>query len=104
MNENIQKWDLTTAQGFQKALASISPIAQAILNPVGFLIDFFNTDNSKQAELAERLIRTGKEEGADEIEITLKKSAGGKLNIPEEYKVDISFGKDDEMTIRVKYK
>ena len=102
MNENMEmkKWDLTTAQGFLNALAFTSPIAGIF----SFLKDFFNTDNSKQAELAKELIEISKKEGVDEIEIKMKKTAGMKLKLPEEYKVEANIGKDDEMTIIVKYK
>lgn len=104
MNENIQKWDLTTEQGYQTAVDYVGYLFPITRRIFGFLKDFFNTDNSKQAELAERLISTGKEKGARKMVIKLKKSAGLKLNLPEEYKVEASLGKDDEMSIEVTYK
>ncbi len=68
------------------------------------ILDIFNTDTSKQAKAAEELIKAGKENGVDEMEIKLKQFAGGKLNIPEDFNIDVQIGKSEETVIKVKYK
>lgn len=106
MNKNMEmkKWDLTTEQGYKNAVDYVDLFFPITSRIIGFFKDFFNTDNSKQAELAEKIIRKGKEDGVGKMSIKLKKSVGLKLNIPEEYKVDASLGKEDEMIIEVTYK
>ena len=61
-------------------------------------------DKSKR-ETIECLIRSGKEQGVDEMEIKTKDTRGLKLNIPtEDIKVDFVAGNDNETIIKVKYK
>lgn len=96
-----EKWDLTTDQGVLKAIVLLGTPIPSIL---AFLRDFFNTDTSKQAEMVERLIRQGKKDGVDEMEIKLKKFAGISLNIPEDVNIELKAGKDEETIIKVKYK
>jgi hypothetical protein len=58
-----------------------------------------------QKDTAEQLIKRGKEEGVDEMEITIKNSRGFKLNIPDDgLKIDTLIGADEKMHIKVKYK
>lgn len=61
-------------------------------------------DKSKR-ETIECLIRSGKEQGVDEMEIKTKDTSGLKLNIPtEDIKVDFVAGNDNDTIIKVKYK
>ena len=67
----------------------------------------FSSDTLKlQKETAEQLIKRGKEEGVDAMEITVNNSRGFKLNMPidESLKIDTMIGADEKMHIKVKYK
>lgn len=66
----------------------------------------FNSDTSeRQAKAAEELIKQGKENGVDNMEITIDNTKGFKLNIPiEDVKIDTMIGGDEKMIIKVKYK
>lgn len=108
--KKIENFDLTNSKGIQKIAELIYPLA--ISNPTLFLakyaIDKF-TDLTKswetQKDVIEKLIKRGKNEGVDEMEITIQNSRGLKLNIPaEEAQIDTVIGSDEKMHIRVKYK
>lgn len=108
--KKFENFDLTNSKGIQKIAELISPLA--ISNPTLFLakyaIDKF-TDLTKswetQKDVIEKLIKRGKNEGVDEMEITIQNSRGLKLNIPaEEAQIDTVIGSDEKMHIRVKYK
>jgi hypothetical protein len=96
-------WDLTQKKDLDLVMAMFPT-----LSLTGFvykkILDIFNTDTSKQAKAAEELIKAGKENGVDEMEIKLKQFAGGKLNIPEDVNIDVQIGKSEETVIKVKYK
>ena len=71
------QYNLTTKEGIQKAKESLT-----FVNPVAsFLIKIaekvLKSDNSKeQAQLAEELIKQGKKNKVDEMEITLSNTKG----------------------------
>ncbi|WP_179400670.1 hypothetical protein [Burkholderia guangdongensis] len=113
-----QKWDLTTNQGMGQALASLkdNPLYKALgFEPTVYLlgkaIDFVKSafDNGPtiqaQREAAEAMIKAGRENGAESIEITMDQDAGlglkGKFG-PEN--VEAKVGKSGKMTVKVKYK
>lgn len=81
----MEKYDLTTPEGrknVEKRLALIAPVPYFIYKMGKTL---FSSDNTKvQAEAAGKLIKKGKEEGVDEMEIKVKNSKGFKLNVPYE--------------------
>jgi 2-keto-3-deoxy-6-phosphogluconate aldolase len=67
----------------------------------------FSSETLKlQKDTAEQLIKRGKEEGVDEMEITVKNARGFKLNMPidENLKINTLIGADEKMHIKVKYK
>lgn len=67
----------------------------------------FSKDTIKaQQEAAESLIKKGKENGVDEMEITVDNTRGFKLNVPmdDDVKIDTVVGADEKMVIKVKYK
>ena len=57
-----------------------------------------------QKRMAEDIIRCGRENGIDEMEIKINNRKGLKLNIPEDVKLETMIGTDDSMTLKVKYK
>jgi len=98
-----KKYDLT-----KKEVLDVVYLMFPIIKIGKDLIDsiFNNTETiSKQQEAAEALIKRGKEEGVDEMEITLDNNKGFKLNVPiEGVKIDTLIGSNDKMTLKVKYK
>ncbi len=98
-----KKYDLT-----KKEVLDVVYLMFPIIKIGKDLIDsiFNNTETiSKQQEAAEALIKRGKEEGVDEMEITLDNHKGFKLNVPiEGVKIDTLIGSNDKMTLKVKYK
>lgn len=66
--------------------------------------DFLNTDTSKQAKTLEDLIRVGKENNVGKMDIKMKKFVGGKINTPDDIKIDMQLGKGEETVIIVEYK
>ena len=107
----MEKYDLTTKDGLQTALDVLE--STFMFNPtialIKYVIDKF-TDLSKsldaQQKAAEVLIRQGKENGVDDMEITMNNKRGFKLNVPidEGVKIDTMIGSDEKMTIKVRYK
>ena len=99
-----KKYDLTK----EDVLWAVLGDWNSIIKVGKSLIDSFfnNTESiSKQQEAAEALIKRGKEEGIDEMEITLDNHKGFKLNVPiEGVKIDTLIGSNDKMTLKVKYK
>lgn len=96
------KYDLTNKKGINSAIEFL-----IAANPVlAFLKALFTTDTIKaQQEAAEQLIKKGKENGVDEMEIIVDNTRGFKLNVPvEDIKFDTFVGADEKMHIKVKYK
>lgn len=99
-----KKYDLTKKDVLWAVLGdwdSIIKVGKSLID------SFFNNTESisKQQEAAEALIKRGKEEGVDEMEITLDNHKGFKLNVPiEGVKIDTLIGSNDKMTLKVKYK
>lgn len=108
-------YDLTKNDVLNSVLKGLMPKDNfekvLMLNPYAYLAKkgleyIFNSDTStKQAEAAKSLIIQGKQEGVEEMEITLNNSKGFKLNIPfEDVKIDTLLGSNETMIIKVKYK
>ena len=108
----MKKFDLTTQKGMESVKKFISDNPLFVLNPAlglgKYLIDkIFDSSKTYEAqrEVAAELIKKGKEQGVDEMEITLNNVRGGKFNIPvEDAKIDVSVGTDEKIHVRVKYK
>jgi len=102
-------FDLTTPEGLMKAINNpwlpiMSPSTMWFVEKIFGL--FSNDDTvSEQRKTAIELIKTGKENGADEIKIVLNQTAG--LNIKSElteFPIKAQLGKSGDMTLIVKYK
>ena len=116
----MEKYDLTNNKelikvtkdimsgSFANALLAVNPLVPVILKFGGMILDkIYSTETLKlQKDTAESLIKRGKENGVDEMEITVKNSRGFKLNVPidDGIKIDTMIGADEKMHIKVKYK
>lgn len=112
-----KKFDISTAEGFKLATDFIASTINSSFSPYGELLKFAEKifeklfghgpeelDRSKR-ETIERLIRSGKEQGVDEMEIKTKDTRGLKLNVPaEDITIDFVVGNDNDTIIKVKYK
>lgn len=120
LDKNMEKYDLTDKKElikvtkdimsgpFANALIAVNPLVPVILKFGGMILDkIYSTETLKlQKDTAESLIKRGKENGVDEMEITVKNSRGFKLNVPidDGIKIDTMIGADEKMHIKVKYK
>lgn len=116
----MEKYDLTNKKefvnvitdlmgsSFGTALVAVNPLIPVVIKFGSMILDkVFSSETLKlQKDTAEQLIKRGKEEGVDEMEITVKNSRGFKLNMPidENLKIDTLIGADEKMHIKVKYK
>ena len=102
-------FDLTTKEGQKEASQYLVPGLLGIISPplgiVAWLISKNEKSTIKQIELVEKLIKTGKENDVDNLEITVDKKVGLSLgaNI-EGGTINTTLGSDDKMTLKVKYK
>jgi len=100
------KFDLTTVEGRQVVplMLGLNPLTKFVVEKVFEL--FSNEDTIKeQRKTAIDIIKSGKENNVDELEITLDQNAG--VDIQSEIEgipVKIKIGKDGKMNIKVKYK
>lgn len=106
----MEKYDLTNKIELKNVIKSILE-SSTTTNPIIFfgkkiLDKVFSTETLRQQKAtAEKLIMQGKEQGVDEMEITIKNSRGLKLNVPVEgVTIDTMIGADENMHIKVKYK
>ena len=116
----MEKYDLTNKKelvnvikdlmgsSFAAPLIAVNPLIPVVVKFGSMIIEkIFSSEILKlQKDTAEQLIKRGKEEGVDEMEITVKNSRGFKLNMPidENLKIDTLIGADEKMHIKVKYK
>ena len=116
----MEKYDLTNKKelvnvitdlmgsSLAPTLIAVNPLFPVVLKFGSMILDkVFSTETLKlQKDTAEQLIKRGKEDDVDEMEITINNSRGFKLNIPidESVKIDTMVGADEKMNIRVKYK
>lgn len=101
----MKQFNLTTKDGLlvAKELISLNPVTNILMKAIEKVI---SSDNSKeQAKIAEKLIKRGKEDDVDEMEITLNNTKGLDMKIPMDG-VDITtmVGSKEETVIKVKYK
>lgn len=102
----MKHYDLTTKEGLllaKELLSNVNPII-AIVAKLSEKI--LNSDSSKeQAKVAGELIKQGKENDVDEMEITLRNTKGVDLKIPTEgVDVTMTVGANETTTLKVKYK
>ena len=101
---NEKSWDLTNKRGMLQALNQLYKGSPWPVMAYKLVKDFLNTDTSKQAKTLEDLIRAGKLHDVDEMDIKMKNFVGGKINTPDDIKIDMQLGKGEETIIIVKYK
>ena len=101
------KFDLTNKKELRAVLTDYVIISNPMLAVGKYVIEkVFSKDTIKaQVEAAESLIKKGKDNGVDEMEITVDNTRGFKLNVPlDDVKIDTVVGADEKMRIKVKYK
>lgn len=99
-----QCFDLTTEQGLKN---SFSFLASSPILYLGVVLKsiFDSKRTESQAEVAEHLIKKGKEDGVDEMEIIMDNSRGINFKAPiEGIEIGAKVGSDEKMHIKVKYK
>lgn len=102
----MKHYNLTTIEGLKVAkevLTSSTPFANLAVKVVEKIL---SSDSSKeQARIAEKLIKQGKENNVDEMEITLRNAKGIDLKIPTDgVDVTMTVGANEMTTLKVKYK
>ena len=102
----MKQFNLTTKEGLLAAkelLVSLNPVANVLIKTIEKIT---SSDNSKeQAKIAERLIKQGKDNNVDEMEITLKNTTGLELKIPTDgVEITTMLGANETTTLKVKYK
>jgi hypothetical protein len=117
-----KSYDLTTKQGLSNAATDYGiPIVLSAFGPVGWVAagafklakHYLDSDAKptikQQEEAAINIIKAGKENGADEIEIELEQAAG--VNVTGAFKneagagsLNTTLGKNGKMKLKVKYK
>lgn len=104
--QGTQKFDLTTEKGLKIAALFLSSSVPAVLDRIlKVILTERKEAQLRQAKMATDLIKQGKENGVDEMEITMNNVKGLKINIPiDEMKIDAVIGADDTIKMKVKYK
>lgn len=101
----MKQFNLTTKDGLlvAKELISLNPVTNILMKAIEKVI---SSDNSKeQAKIAEKLIKRGKEDDVDEMEITLNNTKGLDMKIPMDgVEITTMVGSKEETVIKVKYK
>lgn len=81
------------------------PIFDPVFDGLKQLFKSVFPTTKEQADCAEKLIKAGKENGVDEMEIILDKDIGGKVKVPEKFgKTEAFLGSEGKVHIKVKYK
>ncbi|MBP3709668.1 MAG: hypothetical protein J6I73_04615 [Treponema sp.] len=110
-------YDLTTAEGREEAskyLSSFMATIGMLIPPVGIgiatvegLVSLLSRKDiiSAQKELAEELIKTGKENGVDSMEITVDNKVGMNFGATfDGVPLNALLGSNGKMTLKVKFK
>lgn len=98
-------FDLTTEKGKANALSSMALFGYSpILELVKMAFDKL-TSSKEQGEIANELIRKGKENGVKEMEIKLDNTKGLNLDVPiEGVNIKAMVGSDEKVLVKVIYK
>ncbi len=112
MSDFNQTFDLTTKEGRKNAvvLAEVLfpafSLGKALFDGISSLISGANEKEiAEQRKVAIDIIRAGKENGADEIEITMSQKAGVGLSSDiEGVPIEFIVGASGTMKLKVKYK
>lgn len=100
------KFDLTNKEELRSVFTDYGLICYPFSLELYVIKKLFSKGTIKvQQKAAESLIKKGKENGVDEMEITIDNTRGFKLNVPmDDVKIDTVLGADEKMHIKVKYK
>lgn len=99
----MKRYDLTTKDGFKNAASIIAE--PPIFWLFRIIFERAVPSHEEQRKTAEELIKAGKENGVDEMEITISKGVEGKINVPmDDVKIDVGASIGDKVTVKVKYK
>lgn len=101
----VKTFDLTTERGVRSIIGFIPSSLLVVL--IGYLLKsiFDSRRTETQSQIAESLIKKGKEDGVDEMEITMDNTRGFKFKVPiEGVNVETQLGTDEKMHVKVKYK
>ena len=106
---NIEKFpksfDLTTENGLKTARKFITGVSLLIIALVKIFLSERKESQLRQSRIAEELIKRGKENGVEEMDITMKDTSGININIPiDGVKIETFVGHDNTITMNVKYK
>jgi len=116
MSNSNQIFDLTTEEGRKKVIEITSTffpplipfvwIGKTLFDGISSLTSGVNEKEiEEQRKVAIDIIRAGKENGADEIEITMSQKAGIGLNsVVDGIPVEFIAGASGKMKLKVKYK
>ncbi|WCL50794.1 hypothetical protein [Leptospira sp. GIMC2001] len=108
----MNTYDLTTDKGKKEAIKFLGSLASVVLNPLLGLSYLLlkkvfspSDETAKQAELAIKLIKAGKENGVQEMEIKVSHDAGIKIKseLPD-MPITLNLGNGGNMELKVKYK
>lgn len=102
----MKQFNLTTKEGLlaaKEGLIYSNPLAYVLIKTFEKIT---SSDNSKeQAKIAEELIKQGKDNNVDEMEITLKNTKGLDMKIPMDgVEITTMVGANETTTLKVKYK
>lgn len=98
-------FDLTTKEGVKSSLGFIAAGPFVMIGAYLLKSIFGSNRTEVQTEMAENLIKRGKEDGVDEMEITMDNSRGFKFKAPiEGVDIETKLGADEKMHVKVKYK
>lgn len=107
----MERFDLTKKSEAEKAIAFCKDFGMIafphLAIPYKIAKWIFDSDSAKkQGEIAKKLIEAGKQNGVDEMEITLDNTEGIHFDAPidENCKIDTVIGSDEKVVIKVKYK
>ena len=98
-------FDLTTKEGVKSSLGFIAASPFVMISAYLLKSIFGSNRTEVQTEMAEKLITKGKENGVDEMDITMDNSRGFKLKVPiEGVVIETKLGAVEKMHVKVKYK
>ena len=111
----MEKFDLTTQKGLQESANYIKEIIKyntSIGIPIYIIDKIFDLFSTKdvikaQEEMAEKIIKTAKDNNASEIEIEVNQEAGAYIKTFLEkmgINVEVNIGKKGSMKIKAKFK
>ena len=101
----MQKFDLTSKTGILSMIASIcsNNTMSVLVNLLKTLLTQNNTENQKKAII--EIIKEGKDNGAEELEIIADRGISIDFSSPiEGTEIKVKGGDDSKMQIKVKYK